>query len=269
MLLRHVGDSLAISIGNYSPISYVITSAETSVLYTHMYINVRTLIRNYLQSLEYENFSFSDLYKEFEQEYFLIKTLIEEIQPIPLKPVFYITTHKTIVKQFPNANVKTKLTKKQENYKKLEEQFVNKLLSKVKEDSIHIYDVLIKGYKTKALMLTHFPLDLISFSTFRYIVLIESNTGNIKTRSDWITKITKNSSYYHLPFNVLTLQILGDGGKNFLTMDNRYKKVLLELAEKNNWNPSTTIEKVRFDIRNMRDRYSSEILLKLSLVTTL
>lgn len=267
MLPRSVGESIAISIATYVPIEKILTSIETRRGYTHIYINVNTLIRNYLLSLKYEGYKFLELYKEFEQEFFLIKTLLEELHTSPIKPVFYIATHKTLKKQFSKAKLKTNLTEKQKNEKRLEEQFVNKLLSQVEEDTIMIYDVLIKGYKSKSLILTHLPIDLLSHTNFRQLTLIESNTGSIKTKNEWITKLTANTDYYHLPYNVLTLQILGDKSKTFSSMGNTYKELLLELAQKNKWNPNTTIEKIRFDIRKMKDRFSSEILLNMSLVT--
>ncbi len=266
MLPRNLGESLAISIGTSVPIEKIIVDKEIRKPYSNIYLNIRTLYRNFHNSLANEyDINFNEISKEFKNELTIIKTLLEQSSSYYIKPIFYITTHKSLETIFYNAKLKKPTTKKQQNYDQLEKKIINYLLKHDDEEQIQIYDILVKGYKTKSLILTHMPIDLLSYYSFRQLALIESNTGKIKLKSEWITKLTNNSDYYHLPFNLLVIQILGDGGKTFYTMDNSYKKLLLELASSNRWNPNTTVEKIKFDIRKMKDRFSSEILLKMTI----
>ena len=123
-------------------------------------------------------------------------------------------------------------------------------------------DTKIYGNHAKSLILTLYPIDLFSITTFRDLALLESHTGAIKLYPKWSGKISSKEEYVNLPFNLLTLQVIGDG-KLFYSMGRVFTKALLELADKGNWTAITTKDKVKFDISRMKDRFAAGVFLEM------
>lgn len=263
---RALGEKLSISIGTAIPLE-ILLEEKTSLHYNFLYMNLATLHRNFYDSYPAGQIpAFKTYLKLFIEEVQVIQSIVvDTIQGIIL-PVLYIATGKSIKIKMPHANVKYPTTTLQITYDELERAVINGTLKKLGMGTIQVYDILIKGNNVTALMLTHHALDLMSRASFRKLDLLESHTGLIKTKSQWITKLSKSDIYRNLPFNIFTIQILGDRSKQFSAINSRTLKVVLDLAKTNKWSAATTLEKVKYDLRKIPDAALSAKLLEMAMV---
>ena len=255
MLDRVFGETLKISVGTALAIERLLKE-EKSLKVEYLYINVRTLFRNLHEAFEdHSKLNPSLLAKELGEEMELIKSVVETKVVGNMEVVFYICSNKSMHKIFSEAKLKLPHTDKQKEYEHIErttmEGFIdNYPLGK----TIKIFDCLVKGSNSTALILTHFPMELLSASTFRTLKLIESHTGVIKEKMEWITKLDNDPEYQNIPFNALSLQLLGDGAIQFYRGNVKFLKLFKEVATKNKWHAGTTASKVKFDLDKHWDK---------------
>ena len=250
MIERELGTVLALSIATAVPLEMLL-SLDRKIKAGFIYMNLRTLYRNYHGSFKDPNsISIKDFVNEFIVELELIDSIIKETLPGTVIPINYITTGKSLVKIMPNADFKTSKTKKQLVYEKLELHVIDIVKKRFNSRWLKAFDVLIEGSNTKSLIITHYPLDLLSYPKFRQLDLLESHTGIVKSRSQWITKLSKNSNYQNLPFNILMIQLLGDRSTQFRSKGRKFIDPILLLADENHWNATSTIAKIKFDLKS-------------------
>lgn len=267
---RVLGDTLTnISIGSAIPLEKLITT-ELAKGFNHIYFNLNTLYRNFHGSFTTDitvNLNKANLAKHidlFVEEIIAIRTIVHSGISSKLTPVFYVTTGVSLEKTFPLARIRRPSTQKQIAYDTLEKDVIVKTIKKIEalykhsnadsDDSyIQIFDLLIKGNNTSSLIVTHYPLDLMSHASFRKLSLIESHTGNVLGKLDWVTKLSKSDDTINIPFTLLTLQVLGDGNKQFGALDKKTVDIFINLSKKYKWNPTITIPKQQFDIRKLQD----------------
>lgn len=196
--------------------------------YNLMVINVSTLLRNLLGAVSREDLSSIKL-----PEY--LDVLKEEIQYLndlfvfqDLEPYFYIHTYGYVKEHYPPDKLRKATTLKQLQL----EMIVNYCLGELQKDSsIHTHTYNIKINKAfKALIITHVPWDLLSYTEFLKLDLLESHTGVLKTRKDWNSKYHKlpNRDMSSLPFSRELLSIFGD---NIMFIPDSLKK-RVDLYEK-------------------------------------
>ena len=125
--------------------------------------------------------------------------------------------------------------------------------------------LLLPGVNVESWIMTSYPVDLLSRYQFAKLMLLESHTGNLREPSEWNRRLSNNPSYARLPFNILTLQVLGDRSTLFNSQSPKVKKVLLETATSYNWTPMTTMLKIQNDIKKISDSEIRDKLFKLSL----
>lgn len=252
MSQRDLG-SLPISLGTAVPIEHLM-AMDRPRKETHIFLNVRTLFRNYWGSYKDPGGIDVDIHaKEFMMEMDNIELYIHESIPGHLEPVFYLSTHKSLAIYFPEAKLKVASTDKQKLYQENEDYVLNKLLSKrVWKKKVQIFDIEVNGQNSKAYVLSSYPIDLLSKARFKTLALLESHTGKIKTCGEWVSKLNRDSMHDRLPFNVFTIQLLGDG-TTFRSSGQRLIGPILELAEDNNWNIHTTRQRVRKDLLKIED----------------
>lgn len=262
---RTLGETLAISVATAQPLEMLL-STDIARQYNTLYINIKTLYRNFHGAYGNEDNlpTLSKMTELFVAEIITIRSIVSDSIPGKVKPVFYLTTCKSLPLLMPHAKLKQPTTPKQIRYEDLEKKVISRALGKFEEEEIHMFDVLVKGSNTVALMLTHYPLDLISAHTFRKLILLESHTGAIKSKTEWITKLNKNEAYINLPFNVLSLQVLGDKSLQFESLGRKLSESLVELANKKHWSANTGLEKIKQDIRGMKDKEAANTLIQLA-----
>jgi len=263
---REFGEILTISVGTALAFEEMLKTEKTFPEES-LFLNLRTLARNFLGS-------FKDL--STTNGKVLTSAFIEEINSIiytvpsffenRLKLFIYFPTYKSVESNMKDAKLKEASTPKQVETKKLEDLIMGAALSDKKlKELITTIDTVIEAGYLKALFLTHLPIDLIAARGFRSIRLLESHTGAIKSPSEWMSKLTNNEKYSRLPFNVLTIQLIGDKSTMFQSLGPKWVKPVVELAESRSWSQVTKMQKVKFDIRNhIRDKFLAAKLLKMT-----
>lgn len=233
------------------------------VQFDELWINIRTLIRN----------TSSAMRKELRTEQNILDNVLSDIEILSntddawgssRKIVLYNTTAKYVKTMVPYGDVKIPNTVKQKAARDLEYGVLNR----IKELKVPMVesDTKFGNPAAKALLITHLPTDLLSRYGFADVSLLESHTGVIKTFPEWTTKIltTANRKYAsNLPFNKLTLTVMGDGNRELQAKPRVLVAAYLALAVDNNWKATTSQEKIRTNIRNLRDRALSQELLKI------
>lgn len=229
-----------------------------------LFVNVRTLFRNLWSSLEaaarepLDATAFADVVK---QEMDFIQGYVAEKSMGKFVLVFYICSYDDLAQRLPRAILKTANTDKQRLYLKREMETTNI----VKNDYGETHK--IENFRTQitmrehAVLLTHSPIDLL-FNDFYSAVLLESHTGKLKLPYEWNSKLTNGKDLSHLPFNKFTIQVFGDNNTYISQMPMKIKKVVLEMAEKDNWSAVTTVDKIRFSLKKLRDHYARDYLLQ-------
>lgn len=263
MLKRELGEILTVSIATAKPLE-VLLEGKVALPYEYLFINIRTAYRNFHGSFEQaDEVPITEFQDEFLNELLQIKTIVSEAIHSPIQPVFYLCTNKSINASFKYAKLKQAATNIQLNYDALERKVIQWLSESQFKTQIKLYDCLVKGSNCSALMITHLPLDLLSDPEFKKLDLLESHTGAIKGSSEWITKITSNPAYRNLPFNIMTLQILGDKATQFNSMGVKYITPVVEVAERKRWSAATTKAKIKFDIEKLSDKLLANVLVEM------
>lgn len=255
MLERKFGEVLtSISVGTALALESLV-KLEKPLKVEYLFLNVRTLYRNFHNAFEdITKHDLTTLSVEFYTELETIKNIVETRVPGNMIPVFYLCSNKSLGKLFTFAKIKEPSTDKQIAYCNLERSVIESISTKPLGKKMQIFDCLIKGGNSNALILTHFPLELLSFSTFHSLKLLESNTGIIKDKSEWHTKLTNPEIHQNIPFNILSIQLIGDHATQFNSSGGKYTKPLLEIAIKNKWTVATTNAKVKYDIEKHWDK---------------
>ena len=220
------------------------------------WVNIRTLLRNTYGAIS-DNVGISDiaLIEAMDEEMEGLEAAIVALSKEQTSVVFYHTSHATIDKQFPKAQLKKLKTPGQLQYRVIERSVCKKLLSQ--NTNIRQFDVAVRGDRSTAMILSHYPIDLLSHTYFDRLSLIESHTGAIKKKDKWNTKLTGGKQLTHMPFNSMTLQVYGDGATNFNTMPHRIKVTLNELAKEKRWHALTTKDKMLYDINTLTDKIAA------------
>ena len=258
MIDRTVGDYLNISIGTALAFEGLMDAPTGQI--EAVYINLRTIVRNYLSAYEGESMVGVVEHKQIlNEELVRVEEIIRDQWP-KMRIHFYVCTYRTIQVHYPHAKHRTKLTLKQQTYADLEQD----MISAVHSVTYEVLDTEFKAKNERVLLLTHYPLDLISARRLGRVTLLESHTGKLKPRTEWITKITRDEKQLMLPFNRATIQILGDKNILFRRMGRDIVTAIVDLGLTRRWTRLTTIDKMIYDIRKIRDPYLSNFLINLT-----
>lgn len=231
-------------------------------------VNVRTLIRNIESAFkndEVGKLAPTDMAAVVIEEMDQIVKAMREISPGQMSVGFYICSYDGLPK-LKTANLIVPTTPAQ-NLRKEKVVAVMRLL----EENFRKGGRPVKQYdmypeprdygNDRMAFLTHLPMDLIKHRQFREVFLLESNTGKLKPSSELHTKLhSKRAAGLKLPFNMLTLQVFGDG-KIFKPMNPQIVDQVVDVATKGKWTPFTTADKMRFWIGRMSlQGYAAELM---------
>ncbi len=233
--------------------------------YNDSYISIFTLYRNMVGSLSpiaLAGVTISDLVDSLLQEMEVIRSLYLQEGGGVIVPTFYIMSYDDIWsgKWSSSAILKKPNTINQKD-------FSNRYLAVIKQlkklITVPIYNTEIRPKRgSKAFILTHMSIDLLSHTKFKTLDLLESNTGKLKTPNTWSSKFNKvNNEYqFNLPFNKTTLVLFGD--RNILKpYSNKIRNTILDVARSKRWTSATTIAKVKLDLSiHILDPYLNKII---------
>jgi len=242
-------------------------SSEVPILkYSSLLVNVRTLFRNMLGSLERNNagkVSIIELAATLAEEMSFIRTFVEEntSRNGNVKVVFYYSNYNGIEREFKRSVARMDNTEKQKEFSALQAQ-VMKLLLKNPDLDIKGFELFLKNPNgsNSALILTHFAIDLLSAHEFSKLSLLESHTGFVKGKSQWYTKLHNGSELNQIPFMKCFLTVFGDETL-FRPHDRKLRMSILEVAKKYNWSSVTTRDKVRYGLETLLNPYARQIML--------
>lgn len=226
--------------------------------YDTLLLNVRTIFRNAWNAFEGKT---DDVHYDVMRECVLqdIKTIQETVNAVSPTTICvpYLCKYKTLNKKYPNANFRNPNTPNQLHYNAVENDVYTKA-EEMFEDLIS-FDTELSG-ETETLLLTHMPLDLLSYKKFPRMALLESHTGKVKTRVEWASKLQNKPK--GIPFYRCTLQMFGDGVM-FGPQELKVRRVLLKTAEKYTWSATTTTEKMFENLRMANEPHLLTFLRKL------
>lgn len=251
ILSQRVVGELPISIGTSLALEGL---KEHNDKYGSLWINLRTLYRNIYESVP--NLLRSKLTSEA-----LAATLLEEVNYIKQFSQgkidhiqLYHREYADLLRRFPRAYIFVPNTPLQRQY----DAFMNGCIDIVlKEDTDQLIEwdkgSELRGEPTKSLVMTNYPVDLLSRTKFVQLRLLESHTGQVKSKSMWNSKLKDGKLLKDMPFNEFTLQVFGDGPVQFMRYPIAVRNAVIDLAKKYKWTPMTTKEKIRQNIQWLTD----------------
>lgn len=237
--------------------------------YNELWINVGCLFRNLYTAIPRDRVQDTvsrDCVDALVDEMTQIRELVNEQSQGKTRVIYYICSYKGLEKEFKGALRRIPNTDKQKFYQNLLDETLNKLVRRVKEThelDIKEFDVIIfPDERIKALVITHYAVDLLSAKRFRSMDLLESHTGVLKKFNTWYTKYFNGKELMMIPFNEHLIKFFGD---NDLIVPFHFKvrRVIQEVAERNKWNYATSMPKVRSDLSTIKDHFARNEILKM------
>lgn len=236
--------------------------------YDELWVNVYTLFRNCLgaiASVDKPHVTKDEAVRTLLSEMVFIEELVKGETQGMCKVEFYIGNYLGLTSRNSKAEVRIfkSAAQKQmfELYEKVAQEVANQRHNE--KQPIHIFNRGIRPKnRSKALILTHMPYDLLAYTKFSTLDLIESHTGVLKKRNLWYTKLYPAGDMTKVPFTETTLKIFGDS-QTFKPMPMKIRTMVLELANKRNWTWITGDEKVKADLKSIKDTFAGEMLANL------
>lgn len=231
--------------------------------YDVVWINARTIYRNILGCAPKDmvaRLTADEVAMSMDAEMGIIRNLIAVESRETLKTEFYISGYTEIPSKYKAALLRMDTTDIQKHYtnlfnKTVEEMTKNRIIEhhgvRVSNRGI---DIPGTDAKKSALLVSHYPFDLLSAHHFHHMDLLETHTGAIKGRDKWSTKYFNGSQLPVLPMSGLLLPVFGDK-EHFRPMDKSAIADILGLASKYNWNSVTTKEKILYGVNTLRNDF--------------
>lgn len=227
--------------------------------YAYVIINIRTLIRNMYGAVQKE------LKTEWTADKYLEK-VVRELEVIPMilddqshgtvQAVYYLPSYRGIEKKFPHAILKGvgKKAVGRLHYEAIEQYCVGRINAAALRGELNIamVDIELPPIDKRSVIMTHLPIDLLAYSGGDLVDLIETHTGVIKPRTEWHTKLN-GKGLERIPFASWSLQWFGDG-KQFSGMPPKYRAAVLEFAQVNHWNQTTTTRLIKAQMNRFPDK---------------
>lgn len=180
--------------------------------YHEVWVNVRTLIRNMIQSYDvpdlYAVLPSANVFNDLLVEIDVIASLFADSGT---EVVFYHPTYNEVNSRYAKtATLRRPKTSKQN----IIHHATTSALDQLKKETrvVKTNGHLPFGKEKDVLILTHYPWDLLSYDRAKSAMLLESSTGAVKSRSKWNTKYypMAGEDMSFLPFMEYLLTIFGD-----------------------------------------------------------
>lgn len=226
-----------------------------------VWCNIRTLIRNAIYAFTSEEFMRLEHQTVIDAVVNDWECISERIAPQYPQCEFklYMCEYKGLDHAFPNAFFKSSETPKQHMYEEYERVCLEYFHEHYK-DAMLIFDWKLNGPK-RTTLLTHLPIDLLSYHGFPDLQLLESHTGTIKQRRQWASKLQLDKSVTVIPFNRATLAIFGDNVM-FRPQNLKARRLLISIGEKRGWNTMTTKSRMVEDVKLAYEPFLLDFLLR-------
>lgn len=225
--------------------------------FQRIYLNIRTLFRNVFGAFEdkAQHVTPDVMITSITEDLNRIIETVTAVSP-STKIVPYLCTYTTVNKEFPLAKFKNADTPNQIFYSSVEQDVYKQMAKEDNEYGIKVFDSKING-DFDTLIVTHMPADLLCYRKFPTLMLLESHTGKVKGHLEWYSKL--NSKNAKIPFNRPFLLIFGDGVM-FSPQDLKVRRVIIKTAEKYNWRPDTTLDRIHNCLKLVNEPHVSEFI---------
>jgi hypothetical protein len=261
-----IATSLAIESANGIHPEIPVSSAPI-LEYEELWVNVRTLFRNFMGSLEKVTAGVvhpEEIADSLDDEMEQISQIIAESSGGRCRVIYYVSNYGRLEQRYSFAVVRRDNTPKQMEYTAIQTKTIAMMLeaNKTRPHPILVFErKLIPANQPtpKVLLLTHYAFDLLSAKAFRSLTLLESHTGRLKDRALWYTKYSNGRDLVMLPFREDLLQIFGDS-ETFRPMDPKLRKEIIDIATRFHWTSVTTTDKVRLGIEFIQNPYHREVM---------
>jgi hypothetical protein len=252
--------------GDYYDPNHQIKEADLGH-YQEFWVNLLTIFRNVVSSIKTEHvgsLTASAIADTMADELNIIDAMVSQLSP-KTTICYYSSQYSGMERAFPYALYRSDTTEQQRHYTKLAQDSLTVFYSKYRTLRRHQHFSLMMNpqNRTKALILTHMPIDLLCWKQFASLELLESHTGVIKPRSLWYTKyLDGKDKCQRIPWDRRMLQIFGDR-MSFKPMDIKVRKEILDAADANKWTQATTEDRLSLGLRLIKDPYVVAILKKM------
>lgn len=238
--------------------------------YTDLIINVRTLFRNLLGSIEDEHTSTNTGYHyaiAIIEEMTIIRNIVTQYTDGKIKTHFYACNYDTLTGLYPFSFFRESKTDKQKFYAKMENGTIDEVIKQLGKPNeyIRLFDSYIPLDVNKTLVITNYPVDLLNIQKASEIALVESHTGKLKRKAQWNTKLYNGSKLPPIPFDKMTIRVFGDSGNLFAPYPIEIRRKLLEIAGKYKWHSQTTRERILQTVKLSNDIVLYQTITKLYL----
>jgi hypothetical protein len=224
--------------------------------YEQLWVNVRTLFRNFLGALDktaVKGVQAPEIAETLAGEMDYIRSIVQDVTGGRCQVVFYVSNYNGLDRRFKHAVLRMDSTDRQKEYTLIQKQTIERLLKTNPE--IKGFELKIKPtHPVRAMIITHYAYDLSAHDEFTKLVLVESHTGAIKEFAQWYTKYYDGKELSMIPFREDFLQIFGDA-ETFRPFDPKLRKELIAIATKYNWTAVTTKAKILYGVDTLQNPF--------------
>jgi hypothetical protein len=204
--------------------------------YDQMWVNMKTLFRNFMGSLEKSLVDMMDAVEAAEaisEEMERVQDIVKDLNP-HCQVMFYVSNYVGMERKYPKAVIRLDTTPRQKIFTATQSDCISALLDKHKDDeNIRVFQRMLE-YPTVPLpsvvVLTHYAYDLLSANVFKRLDLIESYTGIVKPKALWYTKFYQGRDLVMIPFREDMIQIFGDN-ETFSPWASGARREIIEIAK--------------------------------------
>jgi hypothetical protein len=230
--------------------------------YTELWINMRTLFRNFMGSLDpttHKGVVPEHIGPALVEEMGHISDIIAEQSKGKAKVVYYLSNYAGMEQKYRHAVLRKDNTPKQKEFSMILRLTLGHLMKDLAPNQVQGFELKLHTlHQPQAMLLTHIPYDLVAWKEFRKLVLLESHTGAVKERAQWSTKYVNGKDLSQIPFREDMLQIFGDK-ETFHPMDGKLRQAILEIAAKYRWSSVTGTDMIKYGIDQLPNPYHQAI----------
>lgn len=230
--------------------------------YEELWVNVRTLFRNFMGSLDATTHKAvvpGQIAEALATEMDTIASIVATESRGSCEVVFYYCNYRGIEGKYRHAVVRRDSTENQKLYTIIHNATIELLIGYERDDMVGLDLKLTPQNHPIALVLTHYAYDLLSWPNFSKLVLLESHTGAIKERALWYTKYHNGKDLVMIPFREDFIQVFGDN-ETFRPMDLKLRRDLIDIATRYHWTAVSTRDKIKYGIDQLQNPMARDIL---------
>lgn len=231
--------------------------------YDALWINLRTLYRNFIGSLSKgvaQDIHMEEIVAELLAEMEMIPSILKEYTRHDLEVVYYVSNYKGMESKYPHAQLRMDTTTKQIDYTKMFNAVLGHLNKHHSKEFLG-FDLKLTGNARKnTLIITNYAYDLLSHKSFGKLTLLESHTGRIREQAQWYAKYYNGKELSMIPFREDLIQIFGDS-ETFKPLNIAVRKEIIDIAVKRNWSAITTSERIKTTLEEIQHPYTRTIIL--------